>query len=128
MCKKKIVENIVIEERDSDKWNLLWDYYANGTLAEEVEILCDYYSGINGEGHNCYFDNCSSRLEKIIFSLKSLLPEDYYGILYKAYKAYCRNVFVTRYCDKADKCFYQNEQIFVDLLLRYARELTEIIE
>lgn len=120
MCFKRPVKDIVINESDVDSWNLLWEGYANGTLEEDLLVLCDYYSGINGEGHHCFFDNNSTELPNIIFSLKRQLPDNFYDILHKAYSSYCRELFVTKKCDRADRYFYKNEQVIVDILLRNA--------
>lgn len=122
---KKVIKNIVIEDCDGVIWNRLWERYSEGTLDEDQMILCDYYSGINGEGHHCFFDNNGSHLSDIMISLKRQLPDGFYGIIYRAYAAYQKDLFVTRRCTKADEYYYINEQVIVNILLQYARAYTE---
>lgn len=39
----------------SSPWNVLWDNWSNGKLEEPYASLCTYSSGINGDGHHCFF-------------------------------------------------------------------------
>lgn len=118
-CKKK--KNVLTEKEI--KWNLLWEKYAEGSLDKKYFILCDYHSGINGDGHYCFFDNKSDELSDYIKTLKILLPDEFFKVLFKAYEAYTNNQDVESMCDIADDYFYQNEQIIIDILQEYANGL-----
>lgn len=104
------------------KWNLLWEKYAEGSLDKKYFILCDYHSGINGDGHY-FFDNKSDELSDYIKTLKILLPDEFFKVLFKAYEAYTNNQNVESMCDLADDYFYQNEQVIIDILQEYANGL-----
>ena len=42
------------------KWNKLWELYESGELANidyNTFVLCEYESGVNGEGHSGWFFN-----------------------------------------------------------------------
>lgn len=114
--KKKLSEQEV-------KWNLLWQKYADGNLEKSYYVLCDYHAGINGGGHNCYFDNKGEELPDYIQALKILLSDAFIEKLNCAYTAYIENTNADEMCDSADDYFYANEQEIIDILQSYANSL-----
>ena len=108
---------------DQKKWNFLWEKYADGTLEEKYFVLCDYYSGINGGGHNCFFDNKEDDLPKYCELLKQVLPEILFDEFCKAYTAYIEDTNVEEACEAADSCFYKNEDGLTKILQTYANSL-----
>lgn len=123
MCIRSSIKPITINSSDEEAWNNLWKLYADMNVSKENELLCDYHSGVNGGGHHCFFDNCRE-CEELISILNSLLPKTFFDTINKAYSAYLKDKRVTALCDKADRYFYKNEQIIVDILLQKARELS----
>lgn len=106
-----------------ETWNFLWERYVSKSLDLDYLILCEYYNGINGEGHRGFFDNNCERLELINQTLKKLLPELFYSVFLKAYQQYINSKNVEDICDEADDHFYQNEKVIERILFYYAQSL-----
>lgn len=106
-----------------DTWNLLWERYVLKTLDLDYLILCEYYNGINGEGHHVFLDNNAERLDLINQSLQKLLPELFYSVFLKVYQKYISGKNVEDVCNEADDYFYQNEKVIERILFYYAQSL-----
>ncbi|MDE6302344.1 MAG: hypothetical protein K2M36_01985 [Clostridia bacterium] len=115
-----------LSEKDI-RWNKLWDMYADGSLESNYFALCDYHAGVNGEGHYCFFDNNVQRLADYVKSLNLLLPNEFFAQFNKAYEAYIQNIEAEKACDLADDYFYNNEQVIIDILQKYADSLADEI-
>lgn len=121
--KKKSVE-LTDEEKS---WNKLWELYSNGELDSidhGIYCLCEYDSGVNGEGHSGFFcnsDNCDT-LDDLIGTLKTVLPESHCLNLMAAYEAY-ETDNEDGVCEKADDFFYENEEDILKILQSFADNL-----
>lgn len=103
------------EEQD-DKWNKMWDLYSKNNLKRNHLILCDYYSGVNGEGHFGFFFNNEDNLKEYINVLKKILPNKMKVHLIKAYDLYLND----EEFNEADKYFFEHEYEIMDLLEDYS--------
>ena len=112
------------------KWNKLWDLYGSGELAENdynTFILCDYESGVNGEGHSGWFFNIENTegkeaINKILYALEEVLPTHLYDNLNKAFRSYGTED-EEDICDLADNYFYEHEQVIIEYLQGVANRL-----
>lgn len=113
------------------KWNRLWDNYSAGKLAETyplVFLICDYYSGVSGEGHSGWFFNTENTygqdaLQTTISALKEILPADMSENLSHAYDS-LGSENEDNICKKADEFFYEHEQKVTVVLQNYADNLS----
>lgn len=107
------------------KLNKLWDMYASGELEQknkDTYVLCDYESGVNGEGHSGFFFNNEEDLPDYKSVLKNVLPTDMYTNFLKAYQSY-NSDNEEEICEAADDYFYQYEQKVIAILQEYANGL-----
>ena len=112
------------------KWNKLWAM-AGKELAvcnPHMNDLCDYYSGIMGEGHSGWLFNTENSdgkeaLSARLVSLKTILPEHLYANLENAVCAYDTDD-EDDVCAEADDYFYDHEQEVIDIVQRFADTLT----
>lgn len=112
----------------SKKWNKLWSLYAEGKLEEIPFLLCNYYSGVMGEGHGIFMFNIENQvysnymITDYVEKLKGILSEGLYNNL-----TYAVNAFKTKkevnICSLADDYFYEHEEEFIEILKRYADDL-----
>lgn len=110
---------------DQIKLNKLWDMYASGELEQknkDTNVLCDYESGVNGEGHSGFFFNNEEDLPDYNSVLKNVLPADMYTNFLKAYQSY-NSDNEEEVCEAADDYFYQYEQKVIAILQEYANGL-----
>jgi len=112
------------------KWNRLWKMYGSGELEStdhRTFVLCDYESGVNGEGHSGWFDNTENTegkegLNNWLSELEQVLPAHLYDNLYKAFQSYGTEIEDDR-CGEADNYFYEHEQEIIDHLQGVANNL-----
>lgn len=108
------------------KWNKMCDMYAEGTLPSPYEEIFDYDSGIQGEGHHCYFDNCGDDLKRIIEVLMNNLPEVLKENLKNAYDCFNRlesgseSEDDVNAIEECDSVYYKNEELIKNILEEYA--------
>lgn len=104
------------------KWNKLWELYGEGKFDNFIFYLCDYYSGISGEGHFCFFDNKENELKTYDEELRKVLPEDLYDNFDKAYQIWLRgdDEQTENACSIADNYFNQNENRIIEILQQNA--------
>lgn len=105
------------------KWNRLWELYGNGERNDPVFYLCDYDSGINGEGHLCFFENHADCLGKYSEELKKTLPDELYENFDKALRAFERKTEAEKICTEADAYFYEHESDIIKAIQAYANTL-----
>lgn len=108
-------------EEQNDKWNRLWDLYSQNKLKRNHYILCDYYSGVNGEGHFGFFFNNEDNLKEYINVLKKILSNKMKEYLIKAYDLYLNDEEYT----EADEYFFEHEYEIIDLLQDYSNTIKE---
>ncbi len=105
--------------RISDNWNKLWDLYAEGKLEEIPSLLCDYYSGVMGEGHSGFIFNVDNGITDYIEKLKGVLDEGLYNNLISAVGAYGTKS-EDKVCNHADAYLNDHEDEIITLLKKYA--------
>lgn len=122
--KDKLIESVKLSENEM-KWNKLWDLYSNSTWNNPIFYLCDYDSGINGEGHFCFFDNKGNEMKTYVEELKKVLPENLFDNFNKAYQIWLRgnDEQTEKHCEVADDFFYQNENTIIEILQQFANTL-----
>ena len=77
-------------DNEQRQWNRLWEMYGSGALRQAdhtAYLLCEYDSGINGEGHSGWFFNHRVRLPEWIAKYQSVLPKAFYANLCMAYES-----------------------------------------
>ncbi len=112
------------------KINKLWEMYDSGKLAEtdySTFVLCEYESGVNGEGHSGWFFNIENTegkeaINKILYALEEVLPTHLYDNLNKAFRSYGTED-EEDVCDSADNYFYEHEQVILEYLQGVANRL-----
>ncbi|MGM9971645.1 MAG: hypothetical protein ACI35W_04490 [Anaeroplasmataceae bacterium] len=106
----------------SNRLDRMWYLYSCKELEDDIYTLCDYYSMIEGEGHQCYFSNNEDRLENIINSLKNVLPEAFFKVVNDLYNSYGTDD-EGKYGAIADNYFYKHEKELEELIEKYADEI-----
>ena len=108
-------------------WNRLWEAYGSGKL-DEIDhgayLLCEYESGINGDGHSCYIFNCvngGQDMPAMLDELKKVLPQQFYEYFKKAYDSNETDK-EDEICTAADDYFYKNEEEIIGILQKVADE------
>ena len=112
------------------KWNKLWEMYGSGELAKtdyNTFVLCEYESGVNGEGHSGWFFNTENTegkeaINKSISALENILPAHLYDNLKKAFHSYGTEN-EDEVCESADDYFYEHEQEVIEYLQGVANNL-----
>ena len=121
LFKKKKCEPTLAQQ----KLNKLWALYDNGELEKQnadIFVLCEYESGINGEGHSGFFFNNEENLSNYHEILVRTLPSDLRENFERAYDSYGTDK-EDDICDTADSYFYAHEQSIIDILQDYANQL-----
>ena len=116
-------KNKIKIEVDRNKWNKMWNLWAEEKIESPYKELMTYQSEINNGGHDQYFFNIENtgKLEKEINVLKTILPKSLKANLEKAYNAYLK------YNDKEDKLLdilEKNDEIFY----KYEEDINQILE
>lgn len=117
-----------IEIANAEKWNDLWDKWAEGEVESPYKELMLYSSEVNNGGHFQYFDCIED--EKEIETLETLLPNKLSKNLRKAYQI-CKNIDEydsTSACNVINECdmyFYKNEKQIDKLIMDYILEQNE---
>ena len=112
------------------KWNKLWEMYESGELAKtdyNTYLLCEYESGVNGEGHSGWFFNTENTegkeaVENRLHVLKQVLPAHLYDNLVKAFQS-CGTEKEEDICEEADDYFWEHEQEVIEYLQGAANHL-----
>ena len=110
--------------------NKLWEMYDSGKLAEtdySTFVLCEYESGVNGEGHSGWFFNIENTegkkaIDKTLSVLEEVLPTHLYENLNKAFRSYGTE-HEEKICESADAYFYEYEQEIIEYLQGIANGL-----
>lgn len=125
---KKLIEVSDLTEQEQ-KWNKLWDLWAEGEIPSPYSELMTYQSEINNGGHSQYFTNSESAGD-ITGELKALfnvLPGEFKENLNIAYKAYIRleeneDEEGGKVLERCDDFFFENEEEINSILERYSTE------
>lgn len=112
------------------KWNRMWDLWAEGEAESPWAELMEYESEVNNGGHSQYFfnkANCET-LDEQVSKILPLLPEPLCGNLKRGYDAFsaqddiCDDVNDELF-EECDDVFYENEQLLIQILKKYADSL-----
>lgn len=122
--KKKKVE---LTEKQQ-KWNKMWELWAEGKAISPYAELMTYQGEINNGGHYQYFWNVENTndLQKEMSILVNILPKKIISNLQKAYEAYVvleekeEDEKVEEILEQCDEFFYENEEEINRLLEEYA--------
>ncbi len=111
------------ESTENKKWNKLWELYGNSEWNDPIFYLCDYDSGINGEGHLCFFDNNQDCLSKYSEELKKVMPDELYKNFARALRAFELGIDAEKICSESDDYFYEHEPDIIKIIQSYANTL-----
>lgn len=120
----------ILTEAD-DKWNRMWDLWAEGEIESPCNELMSYQSEVNNGGHHQYFLNTenNSDIHKDIEALNGILPIVLKNNIQKAFNAYIelehdKNIDKNEeILEKCDDVFFANEEMINEILERYCKEL-----
>lgn len=130
-CRKnQDIEEEVISEAD-EKWNRMWDLWADGEIKSPYNELMTYQSEVNNGGHHQYFLNTENNgdVRKDIETLCGILPDILKNNIQTAFTAYLelekdKNIDANEeILEKCDDAFYENEEIINSILESYCKEL-----
>lgn len=108
--------------KEQKRWNKLWEMYDSGELEDinsDIYALCEYESGVNGEGHSGFFCNNEDEMPGFNKSLENILPAQLYDNFCKALNSY-ETEKEDEICENADDYFYEHEQQIIDILQSFA--------
>ena len=116
---------------EQQKWNKLWEIWAQEKVESPYAELILYQSEINNGGHDQYFANMENAgdLQKEISALETILSEKFNANLKNAYKAYL--VLKEKEEDEeaeitliqCDDVFFENEEEINHVLKEYASKI-----
>lgn len=127
--KNKAIEEEVISEAD-EKWNKMWNLWAEGEIESPYNELMTYQSEVNNGGHHQYFLNTENNgdARKDIDALCTILPDVLTDNIQSAFKAYIeleqdKNIEVNEeILEKCDDVFYENEEMINGILESFCKE------
>lgn len=119
LFKKKVSPLTAGQER----WNGMWELWANGNLQSPIKNLMTYHSEVNNGGHSQYFFNVSNsgNLATEVETVLSVLPDPLRKNLKCAYTAFAAQEDIDNDTNDAlfeecDDLFYENEQLIIDMI------------
>lgn len=127
LFKKKTVKLTAQQQ----KWNKMWELWAEEKADSPYAELMTYHSEINNGGHCQYFENFENAddIQKEMSQLEGVLPSLLVANLRIAYQAYLkweennRNKYAEVNLKRCDNTFLQNEQTINDILETYASKI-----
>ena len=115
---------------EQQRWNKMWDLWADGALDSPYACLMTYQSEVNNGGHDQYFFNMANcgDLTAEVTSVLSLLPETLRENLQRGYAAFAAQEDITDDVNEAlfsecDDVFYANEEEINALLEEFAKTI-----
>lgn len=125
--KKNKVE-LTIEQQ---KWNKMWDLWAEGQTDSPYTELMNYQGEINNGGHDQYFINTENNgdLQKEMSVLRTILSQKLKDNLKMAYEAYLileekeDDEQAEAIIEQCDDVFYENEDEITQVLGMYATKI-----
>ncbi len=106
-----------------ERWNRMWELWANGNLQSPIKNLMTYHSEVNNGGHSQYFLNISNSedLATEVETVLSVLSDPLGENLKCAYAAFAVQEYVDEESndvlfEECDDCFYENEQLIIDMI------------
>ena len=127
--KNKAIGEDVISEAD-EKWNRIWDLWAEGEIESPYNELMTYQSEVNNGGHHQYFLNTENNgdVRKDIDALCTILSSVLTENIQTAFKSYVeleqdKNIEANEeILEKCDDVFYENEEMINGILERFCKE------
>lgn len=124
--KNKDIDDIVLSE-DDEKWNRMWDLWAEGEIESPYNELMTYQSEVNNGGHHQYFLNIENNgdVRKDIDALCTILPGVLTENIQTAFKSYIeleldKNIDTNEeILEKCDDVFWENEEMINSILENY---------
>lgn len=124
--KNKDIMEEVLSEAD-EKWNKMWDLWADGDIESPYNELMTYQSEVNNGGHHQYFLNTENNgdVRKDIETLCSVLPVILKNNIQTAFKSYVeleqdKNIETNEeILEKCDDVFWENEEMISSILEGY---------
>ncbi|MBO5334019.1 MAG: hypothetical protein J6B37_07915 [Clostridia bacterium] len=128
--KNKDIEDVVLSEAD-EKWNRMWDLWADGDIESPYNELMTYQSEVNNGGHHQYFFNTENNgdIRKDIEILCAILPDVLKDNIQTAFKAYIeleqdKNIDTNEeILEKCDDVFWENEEMINSILESYCKKI-----
>lgn len=128
--KNKDIEDIVLSESD-EKWNRMWDLWAEGEIESPYNELMTYQSEVNNGGHHQYFLNIENNgdVRKDIEALCTILPGVLTDNIQVAFKAYIeleqdKNIEANEeILENCDAVFWENEEMINSILKSYCKKI-----
>ena len=127
--KNKAIGEDVISEAD-EKWNRIWDLWAEGEIESPYNELMTYQSEVNNGGHHQYFLNTENNgdVRKDIDALCTILSSVLTENIQTAFKSYVeleqdKNIEANEeILEQCDDVFYENEEMINGILERFCKE------
>ena len=127
--KNKDIDDIVLSEAD-EKWNRMWDLWAEGEIKSPYNELMTYQSEVNNGGHHQYFLNTENNgdVRRDIEALCTILPGVLTDNIQAAFKAYIeleqdKNIEANEeILEKCDDVFWENEEMINSILESYCKK------
>lgn len=128
--KNKAIGEDVISEAD-EKWNRMWDLWAEGEIESPYNELMTYQSEVNNGGHHQYFLNTENNgdVRKDIDALCTILPSVLTENIQTAFKSYVeleqdKNIEANEeILEKCDDVFWENEEMINSILESYCKKI-----
>ena len=115
-----------------EKLNKMWELWTDGNLKTPCAKLMTYESEVNNGGHGQYFFNIANGgdLAEEVAGVLSMLPEPLRENLNRGYTAFAAQEKIDDDANEAlfeecDDVFYEHEQIIIDMIYEFAKELPE---
>ena len=121
-------EELPVQDR---KWNKMWDLWVEGRTESPYAEIMEYDSEVNNGGHSQYFFNVANCGDVAAAAqvLIASLPEPLLSNFRRGYEAFAAQKDICddendALFDECDSVFYDNEQILLDMLAKYAESMT----
>ena len=110
------------------KWNKMWDLWADGKLNLPCAKLMRYESEVDNGGHSQYFCNVANcgDLAVEVEAVLSMLPEPLRENLARGYAAFSEQSDISddvndELFEECDDVFYEHEQLIIDIIYEAAK-------
>lgn len=119
-------KNVDLQGKEVERYNRMWDRWAEGKIGSPFAELMTYQSEVNNGGHSQFFHNMNVRgvLKKTMMELNKILPENHKRNLKFAYDTYkkCGEDYERSepLLDKCDDFYYENEEPINNILENFA--------
>jgi hypothetical protein len=118
-----------MEEEARQKFDKMWDLWAEGKIPSPYADLMTYQSEVNNGGHDQFFLNVEStgHLRAVMAELRKILPLDIRMPLVEAYNARKVNgkdaEETQTFYEHADDVFFKKEELINKVLEKYSKKI-----